>query len=133
MICALIFIISSHLGIKCLWNLLQLEQCNIMFIVISDIMVHRYEMWSTIVFANSFCTGKKFFCALMFIISNHHGIKCLSNLQQLEPCIVIFKRISYTMVHLYDLWNTIRIAIHFYNGKKKWFVHCCLSSAIIME
>ena len=25
-------------------------------------------------------------CALMFIISNHYGIKCLSNLLQSEPC-----------------------------------------------
>ena len=65
-----------------------------MFKVISDIMAHWYEMWNTIVIAISFCTGKKMICALMSIISNHYGIKCLSNLQQLEPCNVMFKVIS---------------------------------------
>ena len=36
---------------------------------------------------------------LMFIISNHCGIKYLCNLIQLEPCNVMFKVISYTMAH----------------------------------
>ena len=37
-------------------------------------------------------------CALMFIISNHHEIKSLSNLLQLEPCNVMFKVVS-------DIWH----------------------------
>ena len=40
--------------------------------------------------------------ALMFILSNHDGIKCLSNLFQFEPCNVIFKVISGIMEHWYD-------------------------------
>ena len=44
LICALMFITSNHYGIKCLSNLLQVEQCNVMFTVISDIMAHWYEM-----------------------------------------------------------------------------------------
>ena len=68
-----------------------------MFKVISDIMAHWYEMWNTIVIAISFCTGKKMICALMFIISNHYGMKCI-NLLQLELCNVMFKVI---MAHWY--------------------------------
>ena len=98
------FIINNHYGTKCLSNLLQLEQCNVIFKVISDIMAHWYEMWNTIVIAISFCTGKKMICALMFIISNHYGIKCLSNLLQLEPCNDMFKVISDIIPHWYDLW-----------------------------
>ena len=44
MICALMFVISNHCGIKCLIILLQLEPCNVMFKVISEIMAHWYEM-----------------------------------------------------------------------------------------
>ena len=113
-ICALMFIISNHYGIKCLSNLLQLEPCNVMFKVISDIMAHWYDMWNSIDIAINFCKAKKMISALMFIISNHYGIKCLSNLQQLEPCNVIFKVISDIMANWCDLW----IAIHFCNGKK---------------
>ena len=40
MICELMFIISNRYGIKCLSNLLQLERCNVMFKVISEIMAH---------------------------------------------------------------------------------------------
>ena len=35
----MMFIISYHDGIKCLRNLLQLEPCNVIFKVISDIVV----------------------------------------------------------------------------------------------
>ena len=110
-------------------------------------------MWNTKV---SFCTGKKIICAFMFIISNHHGIKCLSNLLHLEPwnvmywcdywhiatfvwfvkynrncnqflhrkkndlCIDVYHKQSLwnKMAHWYDWWNTIVIAINFRNGKK---------------
>ena len=61
-----------------------------MFKVISDIMAHWYDLWNTIVIAINFCNAKKMICALMFILSNHYGIKCLSNLLQLEPCNVMF-------------------------------------------
>ena len=72
-----------------------------MFIVISDIMAH----WEVQLFLQlvSALFRKKMICALMFIISNQYGIKCLSNLQQLEPCNVMFKGISYIMAHLYYL------------------------------
>ena len=117
MISALMYIISNHKGIKCLSNLLHLEKCNVMFKVISDIMAHWYEMWNTIVIAISFCTGKKMICALMFIISNHYGIKCLCNLLQFKPCNVMYEVISDNST-FYDLWNTIIMAISFCTGKK---------------
>ena len=41
--CALMLIISNHYGRNCLSNLLQLEPCNDMLKVISDIMAHWYE------------------------------------------------------------------------------------------
>ena len=41
--------------------------------------------------------------ALMFIIGNHYGMKCLSNLLQLEPCDVMFNVIPDRMAHWYDL------------------------------
>ena len=81
-------------------------------------MAHWYDMWNTIVIAINFCNAKKMICALMFIISNHYGIKCLSNLQQLEPCNVMFKVISDMWAHWYHLWNTIVIVINFCKGKK---------------
>ena len=37
------------------------------------------------------CNAKKKNCALMLIIRNHEGTKCLTNLLQLEPCNVMFK------------------------------------------
>ena len=46
--CALMFIISNH-GRKCLSNLLQLEPCNDMFKLISDITAHWYEICNTFV------------------------------------------------------------------------------------
>ena len=94
MICALMLIISIHYGIKSLSNLLQLERCNVMFKVISDIIAHCYDFWNTIVIAINFCNAKKMICALIFIISNHYGIKCLSNRLQLENCNFMCKVIS---------------------------------------
>ena len=82
-----------------------------MFKVISDIMAHWYDMWNSIDIAINFCNAKKMICALMFIISNHYGIKCLSNLLQLEPCNVMFKMISDIMAHWYNMWNAIVIAL----------------------
>ena len=38
--CALMFIMSTRFGRKCIRHLLQLEPCNDMFKVISDIMGH---------------------------------------------------------------------------------------------
>ena len=77
--CALMFIMSNHYGRKCLSNLLQLEPCNDMFKVISD-MAHCYDLWNTIIKAMNFCYGKKINSALMFIMSNDNGIKCHSSL-----------------------------------------------------
>ena len=57
-----------------------------MFKVISDIMELSYDIWNTTINANNFCNAKKMKCALMFIISNHYGIKCGSNLELLESC-----------------------------------------------
>ena len=130
MICALMFIIRNHYGIKGLSNLLQLEPCNVMFKVISDIMAHWYDLWNTIVIAINFCNAKKMICALMFIISNHYGIKCLSNLLQLESWSVVLKVISDIMAHWYDLWNTMQWISAM---ERKWFAHWCLSKAIIVE
>ena len=44
MICALKFNMSNHYGRKCFSNLLQLQPCNDMFEVISDVMAQWYEM-----------------------------------------------------------------------------------------
>ena len=115
MICALMFLISNHYGIKCLSILLLLEPCNVMFKVISEILEHWYEMWNTIVITINFCNVKKMICDFMFIISNHYRIKCLCNLLQLELCNVMFKVISDLMPHW---WNKIVIAINFCNAKK---------------
>ena len=77
----MMFIISNHYAIKCLCNILQLEPCNVMFNV-----THWYDLWNTIVIAINVSYVKKMICALMFINSNHDGIKYLSNLLQLDPC-----------------------------------------------
>ena len=94
MIRSLVVIISNDYGTKYLSNLLQLEPCIVMFKVISDELAHLYDMWNTIVITINFCNGKKMICALMFIICNRDGIKCLSNLLQLEPSNVMFKVMS---------------------------------------
>ena len=73
-----------------------------MFKVISDILAHWYEMCNTIVIGISFPSGRKMICALIFIIRNNYGIKCLSNLLQLDPCNVMFKVISDIIAHWYD-------------------------------
>ena len=52
-------------------------------------------------------------CALMLIISNHYGRKCLNILLQLEPCNDMCKVISDVMAHWYEVTNTIIIAINF--------------------
>ena len=129
--CALMFIIRNDYEIKWLRTLLQvllqvqpcnvmfkvicdimaqLEQCNLMLKVISDIMTHWY-MWITIVIAINLCNAKKMIFALIFIISNYHGINCLSSLLQVEPCNVMFKVISDIMAHCYNMWNTNVIAL----------------------
>ena len=48
------------------------------------------------------CNVMKMIVAFMFILSNHYGIKCLSNLFQSEPCNVFKKVISGIMEHWYD-------------------------------
>ena len=89
----------DHYGIKCLSNPLQLERCNVMFKVISDMMAQWNYVRNSIVIAINFCNGKKMICALMFIISKHYGIKCLIHLIQLEPCNAMLKVISDLMAH----------------------------------
>ena len=111
-------LISYHNGIKYLSNELQLEPCYVMFKMISDIMVHWYAMWNTIVNAINFCNAKKMICALKLIINYRHGIKCLCNLLYLEPCNVMFKLISDIMVHWYAMWNTIVMAFNFLQCKE---------------
>ena len=54
-----------------------------MFKVISDIMKHCYDMWNTNVIA---LMENENDCVF---IGNHYGIKCLSDLLQIEPCNVI--------------------------------------------
>ena len=92
--CALMFYIGNYNGRKCLNYLLHLEPCNVMFIVISDMMAHWNIMLNTIIFEFNFCNGKKVICSLIFIISNRYGRKCLSNFVHLECCRVVFKVIS---------------------------------------
>ena len=75
--CALMFIMSNHYGKKCLSNFLQLEPWSDM---ISDIMAHCYDLGNTIMKAINFCNGKEINSALLYIMSNDNGIKCLSSL-----------------------------------------------------
>ena len=81
-------------------------------------MGHRNDVWNIIVIAINFWNAMKMIGALMFILSNHYAIKCLSNLLQLEPCNVMLKVISDIMAHWYDLWNTFVIVINFCNATK---------------
>ena len=71
-----------------------------MFKVISDIMAHCYDTLNTTTVVMNCCTfyTKNMIGALMIIISNHNGIKCLSNLLQLEPRNDMFKVISGTLL-----------------------------------
>ena len=110
---------NHHEGITCLSNLLLLEQCNVMYKVISDIMVYCYYLWNAIVLAINFCHAKKMICALMFIISNHYGIQYN----------VMFKVISDIMAHWFEMWNTIVISISFCTRKTM----ICALMFIIME
>ena len=87
-----------------------------MFQVISDIMVDWYDKRNTIVFAINLCNVYKMIRSLMIIISNHYGIKWISNLIQLEPCNVMFQVISDIMVDWCDKRNTIDHAINFCNS-----------------
>ena len=119
MICALMFIICNHYGIKCHSNQLLLEPRSVMFTVISDIMAHWCDMWNTIFIATNFCNAKKMICALLFIISNQYGIKCLNILFYflIEPGNIMFKVIS-DMAHCNLMLNIILIAIKLCNVKK---------------
>ena len=83
MICASMFNISNHYGIKWLSNLLRFEPCNVMFKLIFDKMGHWDDTWNRIVIAIIFHNA---ICALMFNKRNCYGIKCLCNLLHLEPC-----------------------------------------------
>ena len=72
-----------------------------MFKVVCDIMTHSYEMWNVIIAIN-FCIAKKMDCALMIIISNHFGIKCLFYELQLDTWYVILKVFSDMLAHRYE-------------------------------
>ena len=48
--CALMFFIRNNYRRKCLNNLLHLEPCIVMFIMISDMMAHWNIMMNTIIF-----------------------------------------------------------------------------------
>ena len=112
----LMFIINNQYGINWFSNTLQLEPCNIMFKVISDIMAHWYDTRNTIVISINFCNGKEMICALMFIIPNHYGIKLLTNLLQSQPYNVMFKVNSDIMAHWYEWYEkkkTIVTVIYF--------------------
>ena len=82
--CALMFIISIHYRRKWLNLLFQLERSNVIFKVISDIMAHWYALLNSIIIVINFRNAIKMRCELMFIISNHHGSKCLTNVFHLE-------------------------------------------------
>ena len=127
MICAFMFIISNHFGIKCLSNVIQLEPCNVIIKVTSYKMAHWYDLWNTIVITINICKAMKMICSLVFIINNHFGIQCLSNLLQLETCNVMFKVISDIKARWFHLWNTIVIAVNLCNARK-WCVHWCFSN-----
>ena len=57
--CALLFIISNHNGRIVLSCIIQLEYCNDMLKVISDIMAQLYVMVNTYVTTINFYNGKK--------------------------------------------------------------------------
>ena len=78
--------------------------------------------------------------ALKFIISNHYGLKCLSNQLLLEPYNIMFEVISDIIAHWYDMSNTFVIAINFCNAELCHYViisyHCgikCLSNFLHFE
>ena len=94
---------------------------------ISDIMLHCYDMWSNITTEINFSNAIKMCCALMFIISNHYGLKCLSNLVWLVSCNDVFKVISHIMAPSYEMCNTIISTINFCIAKK---MNCALMVTI---
>ena len=65
--CAFLIIISNYYVTKCLCYQLQLDTCNVMFKVISDMLAHRYDMRNTFIIAIYFCNAKEINSALMFI------------------------------------------------------------------
>ena len=73
------WLVHSHHRIKCHSNLLQLEPCDVILKVISDIMGHWYDLWNTIVIEINF-----------FIANYLSWAICLSNLLQLEHYNVMF-------------------------------------------
>ena len=122
MICALTLMISNHYRIKCLSNLLQIEPCNVMFKVISDIMAHWYDTLNYICYCINFSKAKKMIWALMFILSNHDGIKCLSNLLQLEPSNVMWFPTEW---HI-GMMCEIQLILQLISAMQiKWFVYWC--------
>ena len=60
-------------------------------------------------------------CELMFIRSNHNGIKCLCNLLQLDPCHFMFKEISDIPTHI-GMIREIRLLLQIISAmQRKWF------------
>ena len=102
---------KHHYGKKCLSNLLQLEPCSVMLKVISDIMVHWYVMWNTIIIPINFKENE------LFIDVYHLLWNKMSYLLQLELHHGMFKVICDKMAHWYVMWNTIIIAINFCYAK----------------
>ena len=102
--CALLFITSNHNGRNFLSCLIQLDKCNDMFKVISDIMAQWYLMENALIITinlncvlmisdimtqwylleNAYIITINLNCALMLIIRYHCGIivlTCLIHLQ----------------------------------------------------
>ena len=94
--CAMMLTISNHYGTKSLCILLWLEQCLKWFLtwlhigIICEILF-LLQLISAMENENE--------CVFMFIIGNHYGIKCLSNLLQIEPYNIMFKVIPDIMEH----------------------------------
>ena len=86
--------------------------------VMSDIMEHCYDMQNTVnnssnqFLALIYFNAKKMIGALIIIISNDYGIKCLRNVLQLEPFNDMFKVFSDIMLYCYVMYNTITVAIN---------------------
>ena len=117
------------------YNLLHLKRYSVMYNVISDIKAHWYALFNTMKFTFNFCNAIETNCALMFIINNHIGRKCLSNILHLERCNVMFDVISEIMAYWYAICNTNIFSFNFCNAiKTNWrIVHWCLSWVIFME
>ena len=90
--------------------------------VISDTMAHWNDMWNSNVIQLISAIQNKCFCALMFIITIHCGIKYVSNLLQLET-------VEFYVYSDFRLNGTLVCDVK-YNcycsaKQRKWFV--CLS------